>query len=82
MVLDGAAQLLFDPARRPRLIYIEVHPFAWPALGSSSESLRSLLHTMGYELRTLSGQLVEHMSSWEHLVACPRTDHSSMVAPA
>lgn len=82
MVLDGAKQLLLDPARRPRLIYIEVHPFAWPAMGSSSESLLSLLHTLGYELRTLSGQLVGHMSSWGHLVACPSTNRRSMVAPA
>jgi FkbM family methyltransferase len=77
MVLEGGTQLLLDPGRRPRHIYIEVHPFAWSSVGSSSESLLSVLWSCGYELRTLSGQVVERLASWEHLVASPRMEREA-----
>ena len=34
-VLQGGLRLLQDPARAPRVITLELHPEAWPAIGSS-----------------------------------------------
>jgi FkbM family methyltransferase len=38
-VLRGAVRLLGDRNRRPRMVLMEVHPYAWPALGTTGESL-------------------------------------------
>jgi hypothetical protein len=51
VVLNGAAQILRDPARAPRFISVELHPFAWCDGRVVYERIRSLLEHAGYSLR-------------------------------
>ena len=68
-VLRGAHALLGDPARRPGMIVIEVHPYAWADLGTTADSLLSVLREHGYEVRTLDGQKVSAIERYGHIVA-------------
>lgn len=68
-VLKGATNLLQDRERRPRVIYIEVHPYAWPAVGTSTESLCGFLAGCNYRVLRLDGQPVKHLDSWGEIVA-------------
>jgi FkbM family methyltransferase len=67
----GGARLLADPARRPRMIVVEVHPYAWQASGGSSATLLSLLHGLGYEVSWLDGRPVTEISAYGHVMAVP-----------
>ncbi len=69
LALRGGAKLLSDPARRPRLIVIEVHPYNWHLCGGSSESLVSFMRGCGYRLRHLDGSEVGEITSYGHVVA-------------
>jgi FkbM family methyltransferase len=68
-VIRGGSGLLADPARRPRAIFIEVHPYAWSAIGSSSAGLISLLERSGYELEDLAGRPVSQIKDWGEVIA-------------
>lgn len=68
-VLKGGPGLLEDPRRAPRAIFVEVHPYAWPAFGASSESLLSLLATYGYEVYDLSGNPIDRIDAYGEIVA-------------
>jgi FkbM family methyltransferase len=68
-VLRGAAELLTDQARAPRLIAIEVHPYAWPAVGTTTGSLLALLARCGYTVRDLSGRTVNHLQAYGQVLA-------------
>ena len=68
-VLRGGLHLLKDPSRAPRLIYIEVHPYAWKELGTSSESLLSLLKECSYKVTRLDGQPVDPITSYGEVIA-------------
>ena len=68
-VLQGAKELLQDPARCPRAIYIEVHPYAWPQTGASSESLLSILGECGYKVVSLDGQDVSEIKEYGEIIA-------------
>lgn len=69
MVLRGAENLLTDPSRCPRTIFIEVHPYAWPELGVSSDSLLSFLNETGYHVKTLSGDVAQRIESYGEVIA-------------
>lgn len=69
IVLRGATNLLMEHARGPRLIYIEAHPYAWPAIGVSSESLLNFLATCGYRVENLNGKRVEQVDAYGEIVA-------------
>jgi hypothetical protein len=68
-VLKGAQQLLRDPERRPRSIYIEVHPFNWRLVGTTSESLLALLQSCEYQAFDLTGNTVEQITQYGEVVA-------------
>jgi FkbM family methyltransferase len=68
-VLKGALNLLQDYRRSPRAIYIEVHPYAWPAIGSSSASLLALLAECNYRGFTLDGRRLEQIERYGEIVA-------------
>src|SRR2546427_2272740 len=57
-VLHGATSLLKSDRRAPRLLCIEVHPYAWSAVGTTSESLLALLIACGYTVHDLLGRPV------------------------
>ena len=69
MVLRGAYDLLRSPARRPRAVFVEVHPYAWPSLGTTSASLLSLLSASGYHAETPSGEPVRNIEQHGEIVA-------------
>lgn len=52
-VLLGAQALLSDPLRKPRSIFLEVHPPLLPATGWDVERLRAQLREFGYEVKPL-----------------------------
>lgn len=68
-VLRGGSILLTDARRAPRAIFIEVHPFAWPAFASSSESILDLLGACGYEVRDLTDRPVDRIETYGEIVA-------------
>jgi len=69
MVLLGGQHLLCDPTRSPRALYIEVHPYAWPATGTTSESLLSLLINNDYYVSTVQGKPVTRIGGYGEIVA-------------
>jgi FkbM family methyltransferase len=70
-VLRGARALLSDSARRPRAVFVEVHPFAWSRTGTTSAALLATLHGAGYEARHLDGAPVDRLDRWEEIIAVP-----------
>lgn len=68
-VLRGASQLLADERRAPRVIFIEVHPYAWGQSGTSSESLLKFLRDFGYEVFDFHGDRVEAVSQYGEVIA-------------
>lgn len=63
-VLRGASELLADQRRRPRAIFIEVHPYAWKDAGTTSESLLGILKAHGYRAFHLDGRPIESPIDW------------------
>lgn len=70
-VLHGAINLLRDVYRRPRAIYIEVHPYAWKQGGTSGESLVSFLRGCGYGVFDLERQEIEQVDRYGQIIALP-----------
>ena len=68
-VLTGCRHLLMDPARAPRVLFIEVHPFAWPEFGVTDVSLLQLLSTCGYIATDLDGRPLAAISEYGEIVA-------------
>ncbi len=70
-VLRGATELLSDLTRRPRLICMEVHPYAWDAAGTAPDALLTALSSLGYRARTVSGETVTSIRGYGHVFASP-----------
>jgi FkbM family methyltransferase len=68
-VLKGGMALLQDQRRKPRVIYIEVHPFAWHMVGTSSDSLLDLLTACDYQVTNLEGRPVTQIEAYGEIVA-------------
>jgi FkbM family methyltransferase len=68
-VLSGARRLLADHARRPRAILIEMHPFAWNAVGTTPGSIPSQLAALGYRVEDMQGRSVAAVDDYGHIVA-------------
>lgn len=68
-VIEGATRLLRDGTAGPRIVFIEVHPWAWQAMGTTSESLLSLFRQCGYEVRDLKGKRVKLIRDYGEVVA-------------
>jgi len=69
-VLRGARRLLRDPARRPRAVFLEIHPYAWAALHVAGPDLLAELAGAGYETGPLEHGPIR-MDRWGELVARP-----------
>jgi FkbM family methyltransferase len=70
-VLRGGQALLSDPDRRPRVVFVEVHPFAWARTGTTSATVLATLQAAGYVARHLDSSKAEHLERWEEIVATP-----------
>jgi len=68
-VIEGARAILTDGRRRPRAILVELHPLAWPEIGTTSASLLGLLDEMGYRVEDISGAPVSSIGKYGHLIA-------------
>ena len=68
-VLKGATKLLSDPSRKPAAIFIEIHPYAWKALGTTSDSLKLLVTNAGYRLEMMNGSEVGELDFWGEILA-------------
>jgi FkbM family methyltransferase len=68
-VLKGAEQLLSDRNRKPRAIFIEVHPYNWHLCGTTSESLLAVLAVTGYSAQHLDGTVVSNIQHYGEIVA-------------
>ncbi len=71
LALRGARSLLTSERRRPRAVYIEVHPYAWQDIGTSDDSLLGLLHHLGYYVFDLKGSRLLSISEYGSVVARP-----------
>ena len=71
-VITGALNLLKDGSRGPRAIFIEVHPYAWQAAETTSESLLGLLKNCNYQVRDLAGKPVERIVEYGEVIAYRR----------
>jgi FkbM family methyltransferase len=78
--LRGAERLLRDVIRRPRAIFIEVHPYAWAAAGTTSESLLEFLRSCNYLVFDLSGRPVQQLTTYGEVVARPCHPEATGVA--
>jgi FkbM family methyltransferase len=68
-VLVGAETILCDRTRAPRSLFVEVHPFAWGAFGTTDRSLLSRLERNNYSVFDLAGTPVEAMTEYGEVVA-------------
>lgn len=68
-VLRGGRAFLSDPARRPSMILIEVHPYAWENLGTTSASLLHEMKGKGYTVSRLDGSMVMEIKEYGHIMA-------------
>lgn len=68
-VLLGADRLLADPKRKPKSIFIEVHPYAWEQYGTRSDSLIKILRDAGYGLRRLDGLPLKKIEKYGEILA-------------
>lgn len=68
-VLRGADGLLRDTERGPRVLYIEVHPFAWPSVGTTGESLLTLLDSYGFAATFVDGRPISKLENYGEIIA-------------
>jgi FkbM family methyltransferase len=71
-VLQGAAVLLADEARKPRALFIEVHPYNWHLCGTTSDSLINLLRMHRYEVLNLNNRVLSKIDSYGEIAAVNR----------
>jgi hypothetical protein len=69
MVLRGTSRLLHTPELKPRTIFIEVHPYAWASMNTTSSSLLGLLKNAGYRVHTVDGRPVDCIERYGEIVA-------------
>jgi FkbM family methyltransferase len=68
-VLKGAEILLSDKDRKPRMIFIEVHPYNWHLCGTTSDSLINRLNKSGYDVCDLQNGSVSNIDRYGEVVA-------------
>jgi len=68
-VLQGARKILADENLRPRVILVEVHPFAWPETGTTSTNFLGLLNEFGFRVEDMHGAAVSSISEYGHIIA-------------
>ncbi len=68
-VLQGAEVLLSDKERKPRVIFMEVHPYNWHLWGTTSDSLINRLTKSGYDVLDLKNQIVSKIDWYGEIVA-------------
>ncbi len=67
--LQGAEGLLNDKKRKPRAIFIGVHPYNWHLCGTSSNSLVSLLYRHGYSIGDVTVRRIDSIDFYGEVIA-------------
>jgi FkbM family methyltransferase len=70
-VLKGARNLLADPERAPRMMFIELHPYRWQELMVNDAMILSFLRQHGYQVYGLDRQPVTSIHHYGQVV-CER----------
>lgn len=73
-VLQGAERLLSDEQRKPRVMFIEVHPYNWHLCGTTSDSLINRLTKSGYDVLDLKNQSVSKIDWYGEIIAIDRNE--------
>ena len=68
-VLRGADGLLRDAGCGPRVVYIEVHPFAWHHVGTTGDSLLALLASYGFATTFVDGRPATKIEEYGEVIA-------------
>ena len=68
-VLRGASALLGSSTRRPGIMVIEVHPYAWAESGTTSAGLLGWLSQHGYVVTDPHGRPVTEITTYGHVIA-------------
>jgi FkbM family methyltransferase len=68
-VIEGAETLLSDLQRKPRAIFIEVHPYNWHLCGTTSDSLIDRLARNSYNIVDLKGERLFKIRSYGEIIA-------------
>ena len=68
-ILRSASQLLQDPKRCPREIYIEMHPQFWGRRGTTSKSILSTLSEFDYKVFDLKGDTISEIVDYGEVIA-------------
>jgi FkbM family methyltransferase len=68
-VLKGGQKVLGDLDRQPRVMFIEVHPYAWAAANTTSASFLATLQGFGYRVSHLDGTPATHIDAYGEVVA-------------
>jgi len=71
-VLKGAEVLLSDNERKPRVIFIEVHPYNWHLCGTTSDSLINRLTKSCYDVLDLKNQSISKIDCYGEIIAIDR----------
>lgn len=69
IVLKGSLNILGHEEKSPRCIFIEVHPYAWHELGTTSESFLSILEKFKYQVKYVDGRIVDQIDTYGEIVA-------------
>jgi FkbM family methyltransferase len=81
-VLRGATALLKSDSRAPRLLCLEIHPYVWPAVATTSESLLALLTSCGYAVHDLSGRPISRVTAYGAILASKERISADTAHPA
>lgn len=68
-VLRGSSGILLNNMTSPRCIYIEVHPYAWQVLGTTSASIINLLTSFNYTVKDIYDNSIDCIYSYGEIVA-------------
>ncbi len=80
-VLSGARRVLADRERRPRAILVEMHPFAWNAVGTTPAAIPARLSSLGYSVEDLLGRRLQRSHEYGHIIAMPISSRRGATAP-
>jgi hypothetical protein len=53
----------------PRAIFIEIHPYVWPQVGTTGDSIIGLLTGCGYNVFDLDLNAIANVNLYGHIIA-------------
>ena len=75
-VLKGAEGLLRDTRYAPRIICIEMHPYAWEALVTTDRNILDLVQSAGYATFDIEGKPLNCVNKYSEIICIHSTPRS------